>query len=111
MDSHAYKSTAPEDQPRNGTTVTLYLPNAETISESDLIAHLESEPRRTGPRMTGVQIHLIHNRKPAYGDVRGPSICCLISWQNPSYVAPSEGDGGRGPLAYNQPSLSLGDPS
>lgn len=96
-------STAPEDQPRNGTTVTLYLPNAETISERELISHLESKPRFTGPNMTGVQIHVIHSRKPAYGDVRGPSICCLISWANPSAAR----GGRRGPLAYNQPSLAL----
>lgn len=97
-EAYSLTSTAPWDQPRNATTVTLYLPDALTASESDLIAHLQREHR-----MREVEIEVIHFRKPGY-DERGPSVCCLISWRNLDY---NERGGRRGPLAYNQPPLPL----
>lgn len=74
------RSTAPWDQPRNATTTTYYFEGAETATEADVLAHIAAER----PDMQGVKVELIHYRKPAY-DSRGPSVCCLISWFNPSY--------------------------
>lgn len=74
------RSTAPWDQPRNGTTTTYYFDGAETATEADVLAHMARER----PDMKDPKVELIHYRKPAY-DSRGPSVCVLISWANSSY--------------------------
>lgn len=73
-------STAPWDQPRNATTVMLYFAEALTADETSIVHQL----RLSHPTMRDPQVHVIHHRKAA-ADSRGPSVCCLISWENPSY--------------------------
>lgn len=66
-------STAPWDQPRRATTVTLRRSGARTASEEELVAQIELE----SPHMSEVEIDFVNWRKDG-------EVCCLISWRNPA---------------------------
>jgi hypothetical protein len=68
-------STAPWDQPRKATTVTLRFPGARAATEAELLAHLVRE----SPTLSEPAIELIH------GHAQADANCCLISWRNKDY--------------------------
>lgn len=70
-------STAPWDQPRNGSTITLEGVGVDTFSEDQLRRRIA----RKHPTMKAIRIETIHSRKPG-GHGVPPSVCMLISWAN-----------------------------
>lgn len=76
-------STAPWDQPRNATTVTVTVSNPFEATDEELIAALDAQCPSIDVRPLDEHVDYVNWRKP---DGR---VCFGVSWRNPNYRAES----------------------
>ena len=78
------RSTAPWDQPRKGSTVTVTVSNPRTATDEELLAALEGETPEKPP-MLDPAVEYVNWRND---DGR---VCFGVSWRNRSYRPPAAG--------------------
>lgn len=78
FDEPASASTAPWDQPRNASTVTIEHMDALALTDDDILA----EVRRRWPQMVEPRVEYINSRKSTYSEREPGSVCLGLSWRN-----------------------------
>jgi hypothetical protein len=76
-------STAPWDQPRKSTTVTVDVPNPMEASDAELLAALNSQQPHEPPVMEQA-VEYVNSRRPNF-QAPGGQVCFCVSWRNRSW--------------------------